>query len=329
VSPGETSEMLALQVVEPIGPDGLRLRRIPRPVAKPGEVVIDVHTAGVTFPDLLMTRGQYQQRPEPPFSPGLEVAGVVTEADEHSGVGPGDRVIAYTATGGFAEAVAVPWHHVVPLHPEVDYLHGVGLMVNYQTAYFSLVERGRLQAGETLVVHGAGGGVGTAAVQVGLGVGARVLAVVSDDAKEDIARRAGATEVLRTCTWLEQVRTLTDQGPDIVFDPVGGARFDESLRSLRPGGRILVIGFAGGEIPQIAANRLLLRNVEAIGAAWGPYIPADPAMPRRVGRAIDGLVTAGFVRPLVEATYPLRDGANALNDLAERRTLGKSVLVVR
>jgi NADPH2:quinone reductase len=322
------SEIRALQVVDLIGPDGLRLRSVPRPRAHDGDVIVDVRAAGVTFPDLLMTRGLYQQRPDPPFAPGLEVAGVVAEATPASGFAIGDRVIAYTGTGGYAEAVAVPAHHVVPLSAGVDFVAGVTLMVNYQTAYFCLVERGRLRAGETLVVHGAGGGVGTAAVQVALGMGVRVIAVVSDDAKEEIARRAGATEVLRTDSWQSEIRGLTAGGPDVIYDPVGGDRFEESLRALRPGGRVLIIGFAGGTIPTIASNRLLLRNIEAIGAAWGHFIPSDLAMPRRVAAALDQLVASGAVRPLVEAVYPLGEGAAALHDMAARRTLGKSVLVV-
>jgi NADPH2:quinone reductase len=322
------NEMRTLQVIDLIGPDGLRLNSVPRPGPPDGEVIVDVRAAGVTFPDLLMTRGLYQQRPDLPFAPGLEVAGVVAEAVPESGFAVGDRVIAYTGTGGYAEAVAVPAHHVVPLSPDVDFVAGVSLMVNYQTAYFCLVERGRLAPGETLVVHGAGGGVGTAAIQVGLGIGARVIAVVSNEAKEEVARRAGATEVLRTDSWQSEIRELTDGGPAVIYDPVGGDRFEESLRALRPGGRIVIIGFASGEIPSIASNRLLLRNVEAIGAAWGHFIPSDPGMPRRVAAALDRMVARGVVQPLVEAVYPLTDGAAALHDMEARRTLGKSVLVV-
>ncbi|GEL23723.1 NADPH:quinone oxidoreductase [Pseudonocardia sulfidoxydans NBRC 16205] len=322
------NEIRSLQVVDLIGPDGLRLRAAPRPGPGDGDVVVDVRAAGVTFPDLLLTRGLYQQRPDLPFAPGLEVAGVVATAAADSGFAAGDRVIAYTGTGGYAEAVAVPAHHVVPLSPDTDFVVGVTLMVNYQTAYFCLVERGRLSAGETIVVHGAGGGVGTAAIQVALGVGARVIAVVSDDAKEEVARRAGATEVLRTSSWQSEIGELTDGGPAVVYDPVGGARFEESVRVLRPGGRILVIGFASGSIPQIAGNRLLLRNIEVVGGAWGHFIPHDPGMPRRVGAALDTMLASGVVRPLVEAVYPLADGAAALRDMEARRTRGKSVLVV-
>lgn len=322
----ENSDVRALLVTEPAGPAALRIGTLPVPDA---EVVIDVHAAGVTFPDLLLTHGRYQVRPEPPFAPGLEVAGTVRRAAPGTGFAPGDRVVAFTGHGGgYAEAVGVPAAHVVPLPEAIGFVDGVGLMVNYQTAYFGLAERGRLRAGETVLVHGAAGGVGTAAVQVALALGARVLAVVSDDAKAAVARRAGATEVIRTDRWVDEVRERAD-GVDVVFDPVGGDRFDESLRLLRPDGRLLVIGFTEGRIPQVAVNRLLLRNIDVVGVAWGHYAAIDPGMIRRVGTALADLAVAGRVRPVVGRTYAFEDGAEALADLEARRAAGKSVLTFR
>ena len=320
--------MRALQVTELSGPTGLALRRVDAPAA--GEdVVIDVHTAGVTFPDLLLTYGIYHVRPDLPFAPGLEVGGIVRSAPEGADVAAGDRVIAYTGHGGYAEAVSAPAHCVVPLPDSVDFVSGVSLMVNYQTAYLGVVERGHLRADETLLVHGAAGGVGTAAIQIGRSVGARVLAVVSDEAKAAVASRAGAEEIVFTGNWVEEVRERTAAtGVDVVFDPVGGDRFDDSLRLLRPGGRLLIIGFAEGRIPQIASNRLLLRNIAAVGVAWGPLIPFDHDMPRRIGRAVNALLADGHVRPVIGDTYALEDGNEALRDMEARRTVGKSVLLV-
>lgn len=318
-----------LQVTELTGPTALRLGSVPRPIAT-DKVLIDVATAGVTFPDLLMTQGRYQIQPPIPFAPGLEVAGKVRSAPAESGFSEGDRVVAYTGWGGYSEAVAVPSENVVPLPKSVDFVEGVALMVNYQTAYFGLKMRGRLAPKETLLVHGAAGGVGTAAIQVGLGLGARVIAVVQGDRKAEIARQAGATEVIDTAEdWLTVVRTLTDgRGVDVIFDPVGGDRFDQSLRALAPRGRLLVIGFAEGRIPSVPANYLLLKNIEAVGVAWGMFLPHDPALPQAVGAELATLSQLGFVKPLIGATYPLAEGRRALEDLADRRTVGKSVLVM-
>jgi NADPH2:quinone reductase len=322
--------MRALQVTELSGPLGLRLAEVPEPRFD-DEVLIEVRAAGVTFPDLLMTEGKYQVQPELPFVPGLEVAGTVLKAPRGSDLSEGDRVAAYTGWGGYSEMVAVPASNVVSLPPGVDYVDGVAMMVNYQTAYFALADRGRVVPGETVLVHGAAGGVGSAAVQVAAGLGARVIAVVNGAKKSEVARRAGAEEIIDVSgDWLSNLRRLTGQrGVDVIFDPVGGDRFDTSLRGLAPGGRILVIGFAEGRIPTIRANYLLLKNIEAVGVAWGAYLPLDPDMPRRIGLALAGLVERGFIKPVIGSTYPLAEGQRALEDLAARRTLGKSVLVVR
>lgn len=323
-------QVRALLVTELTGPRSLTPGVLDLPAEK-GNVLIDVHAAGVTFPDLLMTHGKYQVKPDLPFAPGLEVAGIVRSAAEGTGISPGDRVIAFTGHGGgYASTVAVPPQNVVTIPDGMEMADGVSLMVNYQTSYFALVERGRLSADETVLIHGAAGGVGTAAIQIALGVGARVLAVVSDEGKARVARDAGAEEVILTDNWFDEVRRRAgSEGVDVVYDPVGGDRFDASVRLLRPFGRMLVIGFAEGRIPTIAANRLLLRNIDVLGVAWGHYVPHDPDLISRVGRVLNGMVQGGWVRPVVGATYALEDGARALLDLESRKTVGKSVLMVR
>lgn len=322
--------MRRLQIAELKGPEALRIAEVAPPDAD-GKVLIDVHVAGVTYPDLLMTRGRYQIQPELPFAPGLEVAGVVRAAPPGSGTEVGERVAAYTVWGGYGEVVAVPPEYVVPLPAGAGFDVGVTLMVNYQTAYLALARRGSLQAGQTLLVHGAAGGVGTAAIQVGKALGARVLAVVNGDAKARIAREAGAEEVIDAgAEWAAEVRHRTDgRGVDSVFDPVGGDRLDESLRLLAPDGQMLVIGFAEGRIAQIPSNYLLLKNIDAIGVAWGMYVERRPEVPRQIGAAVAELFEAGRLAPLIGARYPLEEGARALLDLDRRRTIGKSVLEVR
>jgi NADPH2:quinone reductase len=276
-----------------------------------------------------MTRGEYQLQPDLPFVPGTEVAGVVRGAPASASVSPGDRVAACTRIGGFAEvAVAAPFL-TFPLSDRLDFAEGAALVLNYHTAYLSLRVRGRLAAGETVLVHGAAGGVGTASLQVAQGLGARTIAVVSSDAKEEAARAAGADEVLRsTGPWREQAEELSEGGVDMVLDPVGGDRFLDSLRVLRTGGRLVVVGFVGGPIPAIKANRLLLNNIEVIGAAWGPYTRARAGAAAEIGVAVDRLIEAGHVRPLVGRRYPLDQAAAALQALDRREALGKIVLEV-
>jgi NADPH2:quinone reductase len=323
--------MRALRLIELSGPDGLELADVPEPDAGEGMVLIDVHAAGVAFPDLLLTRGEYQIKADPPFVPGIEVAGVVREAPEGSVLAPGMRVAAQTALGGFAEVAAAPVGLTFAIPDAMTFEQASGFVMNYHTAWFGLARRGRLAAGEALLVHGAAGGVGSAAVQVGKGLGARVIAAVSDEAKEAVARDAGADAVVRVDgDWVGAVRELTDgRGADVVFDPVGGDRFELSPRCLAPEGRLLVIGFAEGRIPEIAANRVLLRNIDVVGVNWGGFLGAHPGLASEGAAALAELFERGFVRPLVGGTYPLEEGARALRDLDERRATGKLVLSVR
>ena len=327
--------MRAVQIVELSGPrTALRLVDVEEPEAShfmtPGEgVVVEVQAAGVSFPELLQTRGQYQMKPELPFIPGSEVGGVVRSAPEGSGFAAGDRVCAFCLLGGFAQVAVAPVAMTFALPAELDFGQGAGLVLNYHTAYFSLVTRGRLQAGETVLVHGAAGGVGTATLQVAKGLGARTIAIVSSDEKEAVAREAGADEVLRSDgAWKDGARALCGgAGVDLVIDPVGGDRFIDSLRSLARGGRLVVVGFTGGSIPEVKVNRLLLSNTELIGAAWGEYVIGSKlAYGREAGDAIARLIADGHIRPIVGARLPLEQAADALELLESRSATGKVVL---
>jgi NADPH2:quinone reductase len=328
--------MRALQITELTGPDtALAEVDLPEPEAShpmsPGRgVVVDVHVAGVSFPEVLQTRGEYQMKPPLPFVPGSEVGGVVRSAPEGAAVQAGDRVAAFCMLGGFAEVAVAPEVLTFKLPDALDFAQGAALILNYHTAYFALKLRGRLAEGETVLVHGAAGGVGTAALQVAKGLGAKTIAVVSSDEKEAVAREAGADEVVRSGgAWKDEAKELSGGGVDLVLDPVGGDRFTDSLRSLREEGRIVVVGFTGGSIPEVKVNRLLLNNTEVIGAGWGAYIMSKPHVNRQVGAALDELIAGGFVRPIVGQRFPLERAADALKAIDGRTALGKVVLDVR
>jgi NADPH2:quinone reductase len=328
--------MRAIEIVEESGPDSaLALVDLPEPepshMLTPGAgVVVEVHAAGVSFPELLQTRGQYQMKPPLPFVPGSEVGGVVLSAPEGAAVEPGDRVAAFCALGGFAETALAPEFFTFQLSPELDFAQGAALILNYHTAYFALLLRGRLAAGETVLVHGAAGGVGTACLQVAKGLGAKTIALVSSEAKRAVAEAAGADQTLLLSDgWKDEALELSGGGVEMVLDPVGGDRFTDSLRSLREGGRVVVVGFTGGSIPEVRVNRLLLKNTEVIGAGWGAYVMGKPQLNREIGAAVNGMVDAGFIRPIVGERFPLERAADALRTLDERRATGKIVLDVR
>jgi NADPH:quinone reductase len=293
-------------------------------------VVVDVHAAGVSFPELLQTRGQYQLKPPLPFVPGSEVAGIVRSAPADAQVKPGERVAAFCALGGFAETAVAPAFFAFPLSQELDFAQGAGLILNYHTAYFALLLRGRLQEGETVLVHGAAGGVGTAALQVAKGLGANTIAVVSSEDKRAIAEQAGADQtVLLSDSWKDEVLERSGGGVELVLDPVGGDRFTDSLRSLREGGRMVVVGFTGGAIPEVRVNRLLLKNTEVVGAGWGAYVLGKPQLNLEIGAAVGRLVDEGCIVPVVGGRFPLERTADALKTLDQRRAKGKLVLEVR
>jgi NADPH:quinone reductase len=327
--------MRAIQIVDLTGPDSaLKIVELPDPepshMMTPGHgVLVDVHAAGVSFPEVLQTRGEYQFKPPLPFVPGSEVGGIVRSAPDGAAVQPGDRVAAFCMLGGFASVAVAPEFFTFPLPEAFDFAQGAALVLNYHTAWFALKLRGRLQAGEWVLVHGAAGGVGTASLQVAAGLGAHTIAVVSSDAKEAVARDAGAEHVVRSDgPWKDEAKELSGGGVDIVLDPVGGDRFTDSIRSLREGGRVIVVGFTGGAIPEVRVNRLLLGNTEVIGAGWGAYVMGKPEVTREIGRGIQGLIESGHVRPIVGARFGFDQAGDALKLIDERGATGKVVLEV-
>ncbi len=293
--------------------------------------MIEVAAAGVCFPDVLLTRGMYQVTPELPFVPGSEVAGAVRTAPASSGLGVGDRVAAFPFVGGFAELVHVDPAVVFPLPDTVTFEQGAALPMNYLTCQFALRERGRLTDGETVLVHGAAGGIGTAAVQLAAAWGARVIAVVSSDEKAQVARDAGAHEVVMADGFRVAVADLTaGRGVDVVVDPVGGDRFTDSLRSMAPGGRLLVIGFTAGEIPQVKVNRLLFGNLSVVGVGWGAWWTGQegpgPGYLRQQWDELVPLLESGAINPVIGEVHELDDVVAALTAVEERRATGKVLL---
>lgn len=323
--------MRAARITRLDGPAAVEVGDIDEPTPDDGQVLIDVHAAGVSFPEVLQTRGRYQLKPELPFVPGSEVAGVVAAGPDGSGLAIGDRVAAFPLLGGFAERAVAPVDLVFPLPDSLSYTQGAALPLNYLTAHFALLARGRLSARETVLVHGAAGGVGTASIQVAKAFGAgRVIAVTSTDTKAKVASDAGADDVVAADGFKDAVKDLTGgRGVDVVVDPVGGDRFTDSLRCLAPGGRLLVIGFTAGDIPTVKVNRLLLNNTEVVGVAWGSYALQEPGSIGAQWTELLAHIESGALSPPVGATYRLDDVVTALRDLDERRATGKIVLTLR
>jgi NADPH2:quinone reductase len=310
------------------GPDAVEVRDLPEPVATGDQVLVDVEFAGVAFPDVLHTRGEYQRRPDLPFVPGWEVSGVVRAAA--AGFRAGQRVAAMPTIGGFAETVSADPHLVFPLPDQVPFDKAAALPLNYLTAHFALVRRGRLTTGETVLVHGAAGGLGTAACQLAAAYGARVIAVVSTPAKGTVATAAGAHDVVAVDGFREEVRRLTDgRGVDLIVDPVGGDRFTDSLRSLAREGRLLVLGFTGREIPTVKVNRLLLSNTTVMGVASAEFWSLDPDFAAQQWRDLLPLMRSGGIDPPLGPVFALDDAAAAIRELDERRAAGKVLIRVR
>jgi NADPH:quinone reductase len=317
----------SVQVVRLNGPAAVEVRDVPEPQRRADEVLIEVRAAGVNFPDVLQSKGLYQYRPDLPFVLGSEVAGVVREAPDGSPLQPGERVVAFSGTGAFAEVAAVSADHVLPLPDEVSFAAGACLPMNYLTAHFALLVRGHLQAGQTVLVHGAAGGVGTACVQLAVALGARVVAVVSTKEKAEVARAAGAHEAVLADGFRDSVKSLTGgAGVDLVVDPVGGDRFTDSLRCLAPAGRLLVVGFTAGEIPTVRVNRLLLNNIDVVGVGWGAYALARPGYLAEQWAQLEPHLRSGALDPVISETFPLVQAADALARLDERKVTGKVVL---
>lgn len=314
--------MRAIQIARLDGPESVELLEVDLP-ADAGMVTIEVRAAGVAFPEVLQTRGLYQLQPELPFIPGAEVAGIVMDAPVDAAVSRGDRVVALCGLGGFAERVHARPDLTFALPDSVGFEAGAAFLFNYATVYFGLLERGGLQPGETVLVHGAAGGIGTAAIQLSKTFGAaRVIAVVSDEQKGEIARAAGADEVVLA----EGFKDAVGRSVDVVVDPVGGDRFTDSLRTLREHGRLLVIGFAAGDIPVVKVNRLLLTNVSVIGVGWGAYSIPKPGHVASQWQAMLPHLESGALRPILGPTFPLARASEALMCLDRRASTGKVIL---
>ncbi|MGB0100434.1 MAG: NADPH:quinone oxidoreductase family protein [Nocardioides sp.] len=321
--------MRAAQVLDTTGPADVVVRDVPPPTPGPDDVLVEVHTVGVSFPDLLLSKGEYQLKPEPPFTLGVDFAGVVVSGP--AGFEPGQRVAGVGGYGGGAELVANPATSTFALPDSLSFDEGAALPMNDLTAQFALAERGDLRAGETVLVHGAAGGVGTASIQVAKGYGARVIAVVSTPEKAAVARAAGADEAVLLEGFKDAVQELTGgAGVDVIVDVVGGDAFTDSLRVLGTQGRLLVVGFAAGQgIPQVKVNRLLLNNVDVRGVGWGAYAMVRPGYMHQQWAELLPMLESGVIKPPIGATYALEDFGRALLDMDARTTLGKSVVRVR
>ncbi|KUH96790.1 NADPH:quinone oxidoreductase [Mycolicibacterium acapulense] len=323
--------MRAIQIASLDGPQAAKLVEVDEPDGD-GAVVIEVHAAGVAFPDVLQSRGLYQYKPEMPYTPGGEVAGVVRSAPDSAHVKAGDRVAALTMLcGAMAEVVALPAERVFKLPDNVSFEAGAGLLFNDLTMHHALRTRGRLAEGETVLVHGAAGGIGTSTLRLAPAWGAsRVIAVVSTEEKGAVATAAGATDVVPVEGFKDKVKELTEgRGVDIVVDPVGGDRFTDSLRSLAPGGRLLVVGFTGGEIPTVKVNRLLLNNVDAVGVGWGAWTFTHPNYLAEQWAELEPLLASGKVSAPQPQVFPFERAADAIAALEDRSAKGKVVVAVR
>lgn len=322
--------MIRAQIVRSLSDDlsslGLEMVAARRP--GPGEVRVRLKAASINFPDILMIQGKYQYKPELPFSPGMEGAGEVIETGE--GVTrhrAGDSVVVGARHGCFAEEIVVPVAALRALPPGFTFAQGAAYPAAYLTAYVALVRRGALQAGETLLVHGAAGGVGLAAVDLGKVLGARVIATASTPEKREFLKAYGADHVLAPTGFREEVKALTGGlGADVVFDPVGGDVFDESVRCIAFDGRLLVIGFTSGRIPSVSVNMPLIKGFSVVGVRAGEYGRRFPERGAENIRAIDALAAAGRIRPHVCARFPLEDARAAMRVLEERRAIGKVVI---
>jgi NADPH:quinone reductase len=318
--------MFAHKIVGFTGPDDVQWQEVDEPAAD-GGVVIDVVAAGVSFADLLQTRGAYQMQVPVPYTPGMDAAGVVRSARADSGLRAGQRVAVLLSYGCWQQVVTAPAERVLPLPDGMSFEAGAAAPLNYLTGLFALVRRGRARAGETLLIHGAAGGVGTAAVQLGRALGLRTVAVVSDAGKREFALACGADHAVLSDGWLAAVRDLAgERAIDIVLDPVGSDRMTDSLRSLAPEGRLLVLGFSGGEIPTVKVNRLLLGNTGVLGAASREFFEQRPAVVAELWAQLGDLWRSGRLdEPPVEL-YAFGDARGALRAIADRRARGKVVL---
>lgn len=313
-------------------PESLVVEEVAEPVAGKGQVVVAVKAASVNFPDVLIIRNKYQVKPPLPFSPGSEMAGVVKSLGEGvTGVKPGDRVIAFSAYGAFAEQVAVEAARLIPIPEGMDFVTAASFLLTYGTSHHALCDRANPKPGETLLVLGAAGGVGIAAIEIGKILGLRVIACASSDDKLAACREHGADETINYASedLRERIKALTaGKGVDIIYDPVGGAYAEAALRSSNWRARFLVIGFAGGDIPKIPLNLPLLMERSIVGVYWGEWSRRTPQEFAAAVRELSGWFREGRLKPHVTATYPLEKAADAIGLLAERRVKGKVVVTM-
>lgn len=320
--------MRAVRVETLEGPEALRIVDVEEPEAD-DRVVVDIVAGGVAWPDLLRSTGAYQERPELPFTLGAEASGYVRSCPDGCGLEPGQRVAVVTRHGAWQQTVAVRPEEVFPLPDSVSMAAGAGLVLNYLTSHFALIRRARLAADETVLVHGAAGGVGTAALRVAAAYGARTVAVVSTRAKADAARSAGADDVILAHDFEAEARrrAAAGAGVDVVVDPVGGDRTISSLRMLHPEGRLVVVGFTGGSIPTLRLNRLLLNNTSVIGVGWSAFLAGNPGFAQRQWAEVVALIDAGLIRPAEPDRVPVDRVRDVLVAMRERTLERKAVIV--
>ncbi|NAT61134.1 NADPH:quinone oxidoreductase [Pseudomonas syringae pv. actinidifoliorum] len=310
----------------------LVLEDVPSPEIKKNEILLDVHAAGVNFPDTLIIEGKYQFKPPFPFSPGGEAAGVIAAVGEKvTHFKPGDRVMALTGWGSFAEQVAVPHYNVLPIPQSMDFTTAAAFSMTYGTSMHALKQRANLQPGETLLVLGASGGVGLAAVEIGKALGARVIAAASSAEKLEVARNAGADELINysETSLKDEVKRLTNgNGADVIYDPVGGDLFDQAIRAIAWNGRLLVVGFASGRIPDLPVNLTLLKGASVVGVFWGSFAQRQPQDNAANFTQLFAWFEEGKLKPLVSTVYPLERAGEAIDLLGGRRAVGKVVIVI-
>ncbi|MEX3978851.1 NADPH:quinone oxidoreductase family protein [Paraburkholderia sp. EG287A] len=310
-------------------PDSLTLEDSPDLVPGPGQVVIDVKAAAVNFPDVLIIENKYQMKPPLPFTPGAELAGVVRAAGEGVKLAPGTSVVAYVGTGAFAEQALADASACVALPEGADFATAAAFTLAYGTSHHAVVDRAALRAGETMLVLGAAGGVGLAAVEIGKVLGARVIAAASSEEKLEVCRRFGADATInyRTEDLRERIKALTDgKGPDVIYDPVGGEYAEPAFRSIGWRGRYLVVGFANGEIPRLPLNLALLKGASLVGVFWGDFARREPQHNAAAFTQMMGWIGEGKLKPYVSKRYKLADTAQALKDMASRKVTGKIVI---
>ena len=312
-------------------PESLKVQELQDLQPGPGQVVIDVQAAGVNFPDVLIVQGKYQFKPELPFVPGSEVAGVIRSvAADVTTFKAGDKVIAFTPTGGFGQQLLAPVPALIPMPPGMDFDTAAAITLTYGTSYHAIVDRAKLENGENMLILGAAGGVGLAAIEIGKALGARIIACASTDEKLEVCRQHGADVLINYSKedLREAVKAATGgKGPDVIYDPVGGEYAEPAFRSIAWGGRYLVVGFANGEIPKLPLNLTLLKGASLVGVFWGEFTKRNPKGNLGNMRQLLQWLQEGKIKPHISGRYPLARTADALNDMAARRVTGKIVVL--